>query len=75
LTPATVGEFGVAAREAELIRAAVRKRSAEFRISDIEHTCPGVGREWIRTVLAEMKKDGEIECKGRGFSRSMVFMS
>ena len=22
--------------------------------------------EWIRTVLAEMKKDGELECKGRG---------
>ena len=54
--------------KAELIRAAVRKRSAEFRISDIEHACPGVGREWIRTVLAEMKKDGEIECNGRGLA-------
>jgi hypothetical protein len=32
----------------------------------IEHACPGVGREWIRTVLADMRKDGELECKGRG---------
>ncbi len=50
----------------ELIRNAVRKHPGEFRLSDIERACPGVGREWIRTVLAEMKKDGELECKGRG---------
>jgi Fic family protein len=52
--------------KAELVRSAVRKRRGEFRLSDIEHACPGVGREWIRTVLADMKKDGELECKGRG---------
>ncbi len=52
--------------KAELIRNAVRKHPGEFRLSDIERACPGVGREWIRTVLAEMKKDGELECKGRG---------
>jgi hypothetical protein len=49
-----------------LVRNAVRKRRGEFRLSDIEHACPGVGREWIRTVLADMRKDGELECKGRG---------
>ena len=52
--------------KAELVRSAVRKRRGEFRLSDIEHACPGVGREWIRTVLADMRKDGELECKGRG---------
>jgi Fic family protein len=52
--------------KAELVRSAVRKRRGEFRLSDIEHACPGVGREWIRTVLADMRKDGELTCKGRG---------
>jgi hypothetical protein len=52
--------------KAELIRSVVRKRSGEFRLSDIERACPGVGRDWVRVVLAEMKKEGELECKGRG---------
>jgi Fic family protein len=52
--------------KAELVRSAVRKRQVEFRLSDIEHACPGVGREWIRTVLADMRKDGELSCRGRG---------
>ena len=52
--------------KAELVRSAVRKRRGEFRLSDIEHGCPGVGREWIRAVLADMRKDGELKCKGRG---------
>jgi len=52
--------------KAELVRSAVRKRRGEFRLVDIEQACPGVGREWIRTVLAEMKKVGELKCTGRG---------
>ena len=52
--------------KAELVRSAVRKRGGEFRLSDIERACPGVGREWIRSVLAEMRKDGELGCTGRG---------
>ena len=52
--------------KAELVRDAVRKRTSQFRLSDIEHACPGVGREWIRNVLADMRKEGELECKGRG---------
>jgi Fic family protein len=52
--------------KAELVRAMVRKRRGEFRLNDIEHACPGVGREWIRIVLADMRKGGELECKGRG---------
>jgi Fic family protein len=52
--------------KAELVRSAVRKRRGEFRLSDIERACPGVGREWIRRVLADMKKDGELKCAGRG---------
>jgi Fic family protein len=52
--------------KAELVRNAVRKHRGEFRLSDIERECPGVGREWIRNVLANMKKAGELKCTGRG---------
>lgn len=52
--------------KAELIRDAVRKQRGEFRVSDIERACPGVGRDWIRNVLAEMKKAGKLQCTGRG---------
>jgi Fic family protein len=54
--------------KAELIRSAVSKRQGEFRLTDIERACPGVGRDWVRVVLAEMKKEGQLECKGRGLA-------
>lgn len=52
--------------KAAMVRAAVTSLAGEFRLSDIERACPGVGREWIRTVLAEMREAGEVECSGRG---------
>ncbi len=50
----------------ELVLRAVRAQSGEFRLVDIERACPGVGREWIRLLLAELKKAGEATCRGRG---------
>lgn len=52
--------------KAELVRDAVLKREGEFRLRDIEQACPSVGREWIRSVLAEMKTKRELQCSGRG---------
>jgi Fic family protein len=52
--------------KAEWVRDAVRKRTGEFRLSDMEQACPNVGREWIRNVLADMRVAGELQCKGRG---------
>ena len=52
--------------KAALVREVVAKRNGEFRITDIERACPGVGREWIRTILAEMQEAGEVTCSGRG---------
>lgn len=52
--------------KAELVHDAVGKRIGGFRLTDIERACPGVGREWIRTVLADMRKAGELQCTGRG---------
>ena len=52
--------------KAEMVREAIGRQSGEFRLVDIERACPGVGREWIRAVLAEMKATGEVSCRGRG---------
>ena len=49
-----------------LVRETVSKKAAEFRISDIERECPGVGREWIRRILGEMQTAKEVACEGRG---------
>jgi len=52
--------------KAEVVRDAVSKRIADFKLTDIERDCPGVGREWIRSVLAEMREEGKVACEGRG---------
>jgi hypothetical protein len=31
-----------------------------------ERACPGVGREWIRVLLANLRKSGDVSCRGRG---------
>jgi Fic family protein len=50
----------------ELVLQAVRARRDEFRLADIERACPGVGRDWIRALLADLKQKGEVTCRGRG---------
>jgi Fic family protein len=52
--------------KAALVLNAIRQQSGEFRLVDIEHACPGVGRDWIQTLLTEMKVDGELTCAGKG---------
>ena len=52
--------------KAEMVREAVVKQTGEFRLVDIERACPGVGREWIRRILAEMSDSGEVACRGKG---------
>jgi hypothetical protein len=52
--------------KAELVLAAIRGQLAEFRLTDIERACPGVGREWIRSLLADLKAAGEAACRGNG---------
>jgi len=50
----------------EMVWAAIRKQTNEFRLTDIERACPGVSREWIRTLLSELKSEGEVTCNGKG---------
>jgi Fic family protein len=52
--------------KAGLVLAAIRDQLADFRLADIEHACPGVGREWIRSLLTDLKAAGEVSCRGKG---------
>ncbi len=52
--------------KAALVLAAVRQQTGDFRLADIERACPGVGREWIRVLLSDLKAAGEITCRGKG---------
>lgn len=52
--------------KAELVLAAICGQPGDFRLSDIEQDCPGVGREWIRRLLADLKLEGRASCQGKG---------
>ena len=52
--------------KSERVLAAIRAQPGDFRLSDLERACPGVGREWIRTLLAGLRKSGDVACSGRG---------
>jgi hypothetical protein len=50
----------------ELVMQAIDAQDCEFRLADIERLCPGVGRDWIRALLAGMRRSGKLRCHGRG---------
>ncbi len=52
--------------KAEQVRRAVRGLGGDFRLADLEAACPGVGRDWIRKVLGQMKRAGQVTGEGRG---------
>ena len=39
--------------------------AGSLRLQD-ERACPGVGRDWIQTLLADWKSNGRMACTGRG---------
>ena len=52
--------------KAELVLAAIREQPGDFRLADLERACPGVGRDWIRALLGDLKAAGEASCQGKG---------
>ena len=50
----------------EMVHHAVHAIDRDFTVADIEKKCPAVSRDMIRTVLKAMRKDGAVECIGRG---------
>lgn len=52
--------------KAELVIAAIHQQIGGFQLSDIERACPGVGRDWIRSLLSDLKAASEVSCQGKG---------
>jgi Fic family protein len=50
----------------ESVLEAIRQQTHEFKLVDIQRLCPSVGRDLIRTILAELRNSGELTCEGRG---------
>jgi len=50
----------------ELVLTAIASHPGPFRLTDLERDCPGVGRDWIRALLAKLRKEGKVVCEGRG---------
>ncbi|PKN59871.1 MAG: Fic family protein, partial [Deltaproteobacteria bacterium HGW-Deltaproteobacteria-11] len=49
-----------------LVQDAVKGFPGDFSVADILRTCPGVGIDMIRRVLKDLRRQGFIECLGRG---------
>jgi Fic family protein len=52
--------------KAQLVRAVIARQQGSFSVGNLERACPGVGRDWIRTILRKMKNDGELRSSGHG---------
>jgi Fic family protein len=52
--------------KAEMVRQAVYRQCGSFRVADLERACPGIGRDWIRNVLRQLKAAGELRSFGHG---------
>ncbi len=54
--------------KAALVRAAIARLSPSFRLVDVEAACPGVGRDWIRKILRQMKSENLLQSTGHGLN-------
>jgi len=50
----------------EMLQNAIRRLPGRFRIADLQHTCPGISYPTIKRALADLKRNKEILCLGKG---------
>jgi Fic family protein len=50
----------------QLVEDCVRRLPATFKVGDVVDACPGIPRPTINRVLADLQRDGALECTGRG---------
>ena len=62
-----VGEVKTAkGSKTESILLAIEKQLGKFSVADLQKSSPATSIDMIRKVLKDLKKDGKIECLGRG---------
>jgi hypothetical protein len=50
----------------ETVIAIVERTTAPFSVAELRRDCPGVSVDMIRHVLNDLRKEGRVECLGRG---------
>jgi Fic family protein len=50
----------------QLIEAAVAGFEGAFSLAGLERSCPGVSRDMVRRVLGDLRRKGQVVCRGRG---------
>ena len=49
-----------------LVAQAIAASPGEFGLRELELACPGVSRDMIRRILKDLRREGRVECLGRG---------
>jgi Fic family protein len=52
--------------KADIVLQAIDKMIGSFSISQLETACPSVDRDWIKTILERLKREGVLVVSGRG---------
>jgi len=50
----------------EMVQNAVRRLPSRFRLSDLQHLCPGVSYPTLKRALVELREARRIRCLGKG---------
>lgn len=50
----------------EMVRNAVDRLPARFKFADLQKACPGVSYPTLKRALADLKRDGQLRCLGKG---------
>ena len=50
----------------DLVVAALDRFTGTFTLKDIEKACLGASPDMVRKVLRDLKKEGSVQCLGRG---------
>jgi hypothetical protein len=50
----------------EVVLAVIRGMRGRFKVAELVAACPGVSMDMIRLVLKDLRRDGRVECLGRG---------
>jgi Fic family protein len=50
----------------QLVVDCVRRLPDTFKIGEVVDACPGIPRPTINRVLADLQREGDVECSGRG---------
>ena len=52
--------------KSEVVTDAIRRTVGDFSIAELQRECPGVSVDMLRHVLKRLRKEGEVDCLGRG---------